>query len=384
MAEKFKILVVADKFKGSLSSEDACNAIKRGLENGCRNYMPGREILIHTLPMADGGDGTLDVVEKAIGGERIYATVSDPLFREIEVPFILRNKMAFVEMALCSGLQLLKKEEYNPSITSTYGLGETIIEALRQGAEEVVVGIGGSATNDGGMGMLKAFGYEFFDRRGNEALSLDNVCEISSKNVIPQLENVKFTVASDVNNPLLGERGASVVYSPQKGADSEMVELLERGMRNYSELCKEFAGKDLADYPGSGAAGGTGYAFKCFLNAEIAPGWQILSKLTYMDKLIAAADLVVTGEGLLDIQSVSGKLINGVCKISSDYNRSVWVFCGASLLSGEDAKEAGISKVFEISTIAKDREDSIINAADYLEKTAVQSAAYLPDLNVVR
>lgn len=382
MAEKFKILVVADKFKGSLSSEDACNAIKRGLENGCRNYMPGRGILIHTLPMADGGDGTLDVVEKAIGGEKIYTKVSDPFYREIEVPFILRNKTAFVEMALCCGIQLLKKEEYNPSITSTYGLGEVIAEAIGRGAEEVVVGIGGSATNDGGMGMLKALGYDFIDRRGEEALSLMDVCGISSNNVMPSLKKVRFTVASDVNNPLLGDRGATVVYSPQKGADLEMVDLLEAGMRNYSEVCKDFTGKDFADFPGSGAAGGTGFAFRSFLNAEIIPGWQILSKFTYMDKLIAAADLVVTGEGLLDYQSVSGKLVNGVCEISSDYKKNVWVFCGANMLTGKESKNAGIARVFEISKIAKDREDSIRNAVEYLETVARQSAAYLPVLKV--
>lgn len=382
MAEKFKILVVADKYKGSLSSDDACNAIRRGLEDGCRTIMPESEFLILTLPMADGGDGTLDVVEKAIGGERIYAKVSDPLFREIEVPFLLRNKTAFVEMALCSGIQLLKKEEYNPLTASTYGLGEIIVEAIGHGAEEVVVGIGGSATNDGGMGMLKALGYDFLDRRGEEALLLKDVCEISAKKVIQSLKMVKFTVASDVNNPLLGERGASVVYSPQKGADREMVEFLEIGMRNYSKVCNEFSGKNFAAYPGSGAAGGTGFAFKTFLDAEIAPGWQILSKLTYMDKLIAAADLVVTGEGLLDLQSVSGKLVNGVCKISSDYKKSVWVFCGSSILADDESKKTGISRVFEISKIAKDREDSIRNAEEYLETVARQSAAYLPDLKV--
>jgi len=182
---------------------------------------------------------------------------------------------------------------------------------------------------------------------------------------------------------LLGKSGASHVYSPQKGADPEMVELLEAGMRNYSEVCNEFTGKNFTAHPGAGAAGGMGYAFISFLDAEIAPGWQILSKLTYMDKLIAAADLVVTGEGLLDLQSVSGKLVNGVCKISSDYKKSVWIFCGASLLSEEDYMMAGISRVFEISKLANDREDSIKNAGEYLEKAAFQSASYLPDLNVV-
>lgn len=383
MAEKLKILVVPDKFKGSLSSGEVCDAIRRGLEEGSGKFMPDREILIRTLPMADGGDGTLDVVEKAIGGERIYTKVSDPLFREIEASFLLRNRTAFVEMALCSGLQLLKKEEYNPLTASTYGLGEIIVEAIRHGAEEVVVGIGGSATNDGGMGMLKALGYDFLDRRGEEALSLKDVCEISAENVLPTLKNIKFTIASDVNNPLLGKSGASHVYSPQKGADPEMVELLEIGMRNYSEVCNEFTGKNFTTHPGAGAAGGMGYAFLSFLDAEIAPGWQILSKLTYMDKLIVAADLVVTGEGLLDVQSVSGKLVNGVCKISSDYKKCVWIFCGASLLSEEDYIMAGISRVFEISKLANDQEDSIKNAGEYLEKAAFQSASYLPDLNVV-
>ncbi len=226
MLDTFKILIVIDKFKGSLTSSQACLAIKKGIEKRWVDLFPSCNLSIEVLPMADGGEGTLEVIEKNVGGIKHYASVSDPLYREIKVPFLLKNKTAFIEMALCSGLQLLTKDEYNPMITSTFGLGELILEAVRRGAEDIVVGIGGSATNDGGMGMLKALGYEFFDRRGDEALSLNEVYEISDFNVSQSLHKVKFTVACDVTNPLLGDKGASIIYAPQKGATLERVEKL--------------------------------------------------------------------------------------------------------------------------------------------------------------
>jgi len=380
MAEKIKILVVSDKFKGSLTAVEACEAVKRGLERGCLDSIPAPDVLIHSLPMADGGEGSLDVVENAIGGERLHAIVCDPLFREIRAPYLLRNKLAFIEMAASSGLQLLKREEYNPSVASTYGLGETILDALRSGARDIIVGIGGSATNDGGMGMLKALGYSFLDRRGEEALSLNDVYEISDEHVTELLNEVKFTIASDVNNPLLGENGASLVYGPQKGADHEMVGKLEVGMKNYADVCEVFTGRFCREHPGTGAAGGTGYAFKAFFDADIVPGWQILSRLTYLDKLIAAADIVITGEGSVDNQSISGKLVNGICVMAKKNNVRVWVFCGRNHLSEDAIKEAGIEKIFEISRLAKKNDDSIKNAAEYLEKTAYDSATFLTGL----
>jgi len=380
MAEKLKILIVSDKFKGSLTAVEACEAVKKGFTKGCEKLFPSKELIIHALPMADGGEGSLDVVERAIGGDKKYAVVSDPLFREIKVPYLLRNRLAFIEMATCSGLQLLKQQEYNPLKTSTYGLGEIIMDALKKGANEIIVGIGGSATNDGGMGMLKALGYSFLDRRGDEAIDLCDVYEISDLGVTDLLKDVKFTVASDVNNPLLGVRGASFVYGPQKGADQDMVGRLEAGMRNYSDVCETYCGKVCRDYPGTGAAGGVGFAFKLFLNAEIVPGWQILSKLTYMDKLIAVADVVATGEGSVDDQSISGKLVNGVCELARKHGAQVWVFCGENHLDYETLGKAGISRIFETSTLAKGKEDSIKNAGKYLEKIALNAATFLTRL----
>jgi glycerate kinase len=377
LLDTFKILIVIDKFKGSLTSSQACLAIKKGIEKRCVDLFPSCNLSIEVLPMADGGEGTLEVIEKNVGGIKHYASVSDPLYREIKVPFLLKNKTAFIEMALCSGLQLLTKDEYNPMITSTFGLGELILEAVRRGAEDIVVGIGGSATNDGGMGMLKALGYEFFDRRGDEALSLNEVYEISDFNVSQSLHKVKFTVACDVTNPLLGDKGASIIYAPQKGATPEMVEKLEIGMRNYAEICERFTGRCCRDYPGSGAAGGIGFAFKLFFDAEIIPGWIILSRLTNMEKLISTADLVITGEGSLDKQSVSGKLVYGVCMTGIKYNKTIWAFCGINHLNVNELSNLGISKVFEIITVARDIDDSIKNASYYLEQMAFNAISFL-------
>lgn len=377
MLDTFKILIVIDKFKGSLTSSQACLAIKKGIEKRWVDLFPSCNLSIEVLPMADGGEGTLEVIEKNVGGIKHYASVSDPLYREIKVPFLLKNKTAFIEMALCSGLQLLTKDEYNPMITSTFGLGELILEAVRRGAEDIVVGIGGSATNDGGMGMLKALGYEFFDRRGDEALSLNEVYEISDFNVSQSLHKVKFTVACDVTNPLLGEKGASTVYAPQKGATPEMVEKLEIGMRNYAEICEIFTDRCCRDYPGSGAAGGIGFAFKLFFDAEIIPGWMVLSRFANMEKLVSTADLVITGEGSLDQQSVSGKLVYGVCLTGIKYNKTIWAFCGRNHLNVDELSNLGISKVFEIRTIARDIDDSIKNASCYLEQMAFNAISFL-------
>jgi len=377
LLDTFKIVIIIDKFKGSLTSSQACCAIKKGIEKRWKDLFPSLNLSIEALPMADGGEGTLDVVEKNIGGIKHYVSVSDPLFREIKVPFLLKNKTAFIEMALCSGLQLLTKDEYNPMITSTYGLGELILEAVKYGAEDIIVGIGGSATNDGGMGMLKALGYKFFNRRGEEALSLNEVYEISDLNVSQSLHKVKFTVACDVTNPLLGENGASTVYAPQKGATPEMVDKLEIGMRNYADICEIFTGRCCRDYPGSGAAGGIGFAFKLFFDAEIIPGWMVLSRFTNMEILVSTADLVITGEGSLDQQSVSGKLVYGVCLTGIKYNKTIWAFCGRNHLNFDELNNLGISKVFEIKNIARDIDDSIKNASSYLEHMAFNAISFL-------
>ncbi len=372
MAGELKILIVTDKFKGSLSALEAAESIKKGLLLGYAR------LEIRILPMADGGEGTIDVIMNSSGGELKYAEVYDPLFRLISAPYLIKGNKVFIEMAKCSGLQLLKRREYNPLRTSTYGLGQMILAASAgDTATKICIGIGGSATNDGGMGMLKALGYKFTDNKGEDAATPWNVKEIDDRGVSPVLKRIKFKVACDVNNPLLGVRGATAVYGPQKGANKKMLEELEQGMRNYAKVCERFLGKSYADYPGAGAAGGVGFALTGFLGAQLIPGWKVLSDLTYLESLVKGSDIIITGEGSIDEQSVSGKLISGVAEIAKKYSKSVWAYCGVNSLNENQLKRAGIERVFAISDIESKREKSVREAKKYLEKISFKSATFL-------
>jgi glycerate kinase len=398
-----KILIVSDKFKGSLSSREAGEAIASGLGKSRRN------IVTEVIPMADGGEGSLEVIAEGITGIRdfvgeslsrvnsnlkemeyesavegqttrvIWVKASDPLRREVEVPFLMRGSIAYIEMAKVCGLQLLSRTEYDPWKASTYGLGEIILAAISRGADEIVTGIGGSATNDGGMGMLAALGYKFLDKYSAEALHIGDVVRIDGSGAVPELKNIKFTVAVDVNNPLLGIRGAARVYSPQKGAGKAMVEKLETAMMNYANVCETFLGKSFRDNPGAGAAGGTGFAFMAFLGASMLPGWKVLFQATGIERRSRDYDLIVTGEGSVDEQSLSGKLLSGICSLAEEGKKRVWVYCGENKLSPEQLKNAGVRKIFRIMDIARDKKDAVINAKSYLEKISCMSATFFTE-----
>ncbi len=377
MADKLRILIVTDKFKGSLTALEAAESIKRGL------LMSFPDLEIELLPMADGGDGTLDVLRSSTGGELRSVKVFDPLGREIVSNYLIKDKRVFIEMAMCSGLQLLRLQEFNPSKTSTYGLGQMInaaagyFAATGKSSGEIIIGIGGSATNDGGMGMLRAIGYRFTGRDGRDVTSLAQVAGIDGRGVNKNLQGIKFQVASDVNNPLLGKNGATFVYGPQKGADSKMVEDLEGGMKNYAGICERYLGKVYSDSPGAGAAGGTGFALMGFLNAEMLPGWRVLSEVTDLESRVKRADLVITGEGSVDRQSISGKLIDGVAGIASKYSKPLWVYCGINSLKKHHLKKIGVQKLFSIADIEKDRSLSMRDAKKYLETISYKSATFL-------
>jgi len=418
MADALTILIVTDKFKGSLTAVEACDSIKRGLLQG--SFGGGRSLDISLLPMADGGDGTIDVIKTSVGGEIKYAEVYDPLMRLARVPYLVKGNNVYIEMAKCSGLQMLTPKEYNPIKASTYGLGQLILAGVKEltnrdtdGIEEtndfgkindqgkkegqIIIGIGGSATNDGGMGMLRALGYRFI--RGNkddvasivkgtiavkEAQSLGEVSLIEDSDVSILIKNrgtdsekIKIMVASDVSNPLLGERGATAVYGSQKGADEKMVEELELGMQCYAKVCESYLGKSYSDYPGAGAAGGVGFALIGFMGAELVPGWKLLSELTDLESLIRESDLVITGEGNVDEQSISGKLIDGIASLTRKHNKRLWVYCGLNELNVEQLKHAGIERVFAISDIEINREVSIKGAKKLLEKISFDSATFL-------
>lgn len=313
-----KIITVAiDSFKGSLSSQEVAGAF----EQGWKSVLPDCEV--RKVSIADGGEGTVDALVETLNGESIEIEVSDPLGRPIKACYgvIDGGATAVMEMSAASGLPLLTAEERNPLLTSTYGTGEMIADALRRGARKFLVGIGGSATNDGGMGMLRALGFRFLDAEGVEldgsGVTLERVVKIDNSAAMSGLSEAEFVVACDVNNPLFGENGAAWVYAPQKGADRAMVERLDAGLRNYAHAIEQFNGAKVAEMAGAGAAGGLGAGFKALLGARLERGIDMVLGAMNFDTIIEGSDLVITGEGRLDRQTVMGKAPSGVLQRAS-------------------------------------------------------------------
>ena len=307
-----KIVIAIDSFKGSLSSREAGIAVANGIN---RVY---RDAEIFVRPIADGGEGTVDAVISALVGERITATVSDPLGRPIESSYGIANGTAFIEMAAASGITLISANERNPLHTTTYGVGELIKDAINRGIRDFVIGIGGSATNDGGIGMLSALGFGFLDENGKNvpfgAKGLGSLTEIRTNNALKELKECSFKVACDVKNPLCGKNGCSAVFGPQKGATSEMIEKMDKWFCNYAELTKAILPSSDPDLPGSGAAGGLGFALRSYLGAELTSGIDLIMEATRLEAHIKEADIIITGEGKLDGQSYMGKAPVGVAK----------------------------------------------------------------------
>lgn len=294
-----KIVIAMDSFKGSLSSTDAGKAAATGILRA----FPAAEITV--FPVADGGEGTVDALVSGLNSSYRTVTVSDPLGRSIKAQYgILPKRTAVIEMAAASGLPLLSESERNPMMTTTYGFGEMIADAVHQGCRSFILGIGGSATNDCGIGCLQALGFGFYDKNGKPvsygAKGLSEIHSITFDRMMPELWDCQFHVACDVTNPLCGENGCSKVFAPQKGADSIMVEEMEQSMQRFAAMVKEYDPNSDADLPGSGAAGGLGFALRTFLNAELKPGIDVVINQTGIEAAIRNADVVVTGEGRLD------------------------------------------------------------------------------------
>lgn len=406
MRSLFNIVIASDKFKGSLTASEASMSIAHGLRLGAAARDLPYDLKVNVIPMADGGEGFLSVAGRSGFFKRKEVIVFDPLGRSFKSYYLLSEERAFavIEMAMASGLGLLEKDEYNPLEATSFGLGQLISAAIEEGVTHIIIGIGGSATNDGGTGMLQALGYSFRDKNGNEIRGgedefmsgsvLQNICTIDDTLVKKELRRVKFTVACDVDNPLLGPAGATYVYAAQKGADDSELVILESGMRNFAEaaerylgfkssfLCdsSSFVGFDFSDFPGSGAAGGVGFATRSFLNAELIPGWRVAAELSGADDAISNADLVISGEGRLDSQTLSGKLVEGIAILSKRYDKPVWVFCGENLLTQDELKEAHIERVFEIVKKSHSINDSMSRAKELLEKISQESATFLPEL----
>lgn len=338
-----KVLVALDSFKGSLSSVEAGEAVKRGVLRVC----PDAECTVR--PLADGGEGTVDALNVALGGSLRRVTVTGPAGTPVEAVYSLAGDMAVMEMASAAGITLVPDEERNPLTATTFGVGEMIADAVRAGARRFVVGIGGSATNDGGAGMLQALGFSLCDADGNEiargGAALKNVCAIDATHVMPELAHCEFKIACDVTNPLCGENGASAVFGPQKGATPEMVAELDAALANFADA----AGKcDDARYPGAGAAGGLGFAFKAFLGGELKRGIEIVLDVTRFAEYAAAADVVVTGEGRLDAQTAMGKAPVGVAAVAKRFGKKVVAFAGALGEGAEAVNAHGIDAFFPI------------------------------------
>ena len=343
-----KIVVAIDSLKGSLTSLEAGQAIKQGIARA----IPEAEVYVR--PLADGGEGTVEALVLGMNGKNVRVTVSGPLGKPVDCIYgiLEESKTAIIEMSGAAGITLVSDQDRNPLNTTTYGVGEVIKDAIDKGCRHFIVGIGGSATNDGGIGMLQALGYGFLDANGNQipfgAKGLADLTEITDHNVIPELNDCTFRVACDVTNPLCGDRGCSAIYGPQKGATPSMISQMDQWLGNYAKLAASKFPKANAEYPGTGAAGGMGFAFLTFTNAVLESGIKIILDETHLEDFVKDADIVVTGEGRLDGQTVMGKAPIGVANIAKKYNKIVLAFSGCVTDDAILCNAAGIDAFFPI------------------------------------
>ncbi|HSZ87233.1 MAG TPA: glycerate kinase [Puia sp.] len=371
-----KIIIASDKFKGSLSSNEVCNII----EPAIKSVIHDCEII--KLPLSDGGDGFAETISKYLGAEVQHVKVLDPLFKEIDSSWLIakNGNAAFIEMAKASGLQLLKPYQYNCSITTTFGTGQLIMEAINKSVKEIIIGVGGSATNDGGIGMAAALGYKFLDSNGKElspvGKNLIRLRNIDSTNVKP-VDHIRYIVACDVNNYLCGENGATKMFARQKGATDEMINELEEGMPNYIEVVKKDMGVSLSKIKGAGAAGGLAAGCVAFLNAKIISGADLILEYSNAEKYIQQTDIIITGEGKLDKQTLEGKLVSQVCTLAKKFGKKIFIVCGISEINNLDKEKLGTENIFQLMDLAKNKNESIENASELLYNTSVYFASLI-------
>lgn len=344
-----KVVVAIDSFKGCLSSIEAGNTIKEGILKSCSNA----EVIVK--PIADGGEGTIDALVEGMNGIKYQIEVQGPLNKKVTASYGIieqDEKIAIIEMAQAAGITLISKQDRNPLYTTTYGVGEIIKDAIKKGCRNFIVGIGGSATNDAGVGMLQALGWKFYDIDGNllglGGKVLDKIAQIDDSNIIKELKECKFKVACDVNNPLYGENGATYIYGPQKGATDEIIKILDNGFINFSKIVEKTYNKFTSQASGTGAAGGLGYAFVTFLDAKLESGINIILNEINLEEDIKNCDIVITGEGKLDSQTIQGKAPIGVAKLYKKYSKPVIAFGGSISNDAYEFNKHGIDAVFSI------------------------------------
>ncbi len=360
-----KVLIAPDKFKGSLSAMEVCNAIEKGIKKV--------DSTIDTIkhPLADGGEGTLAILQNYFDLKTVTVSVKDPLFRTISAKYMVSKDTAFIEMANASGLQLLKENEKNCSNTTTYGTGQLILDAIDKNFYNIVLFIGGSATNDGGIGMAAALGYQFLDKNnieinpiGKEIGAIEN---IKKDNLKFEIETLNVTVICDVKNPLFGKNGAAYVYGPQKGTSKREIENLDLGLQNFNRQVKKHLGKEVGIIPGSGAAGGLGAGAIAFLNAKIQSGIDFVMEETGFDELLKSnIDLIITGEGSLDKQTIEGKVIKGISDRAKQYDIPVSIIAG--IIEDEELIRVNLKpkSLYSIMKSGVAVEDAIKNAASHI------------------
>ena len=374
-----KVVIAIDSFKGSMSSMEAGNAAKEGVLRA----MPQAEVVVK--PLADGGEGTTDALIEGMGGERVDIRVKGPYGEPVDAHYgYIREKgLAVMEMAQASGITISERKD--PMAATTYGVGEMILHALDLGCRSFIIGIGGSATNDGGVGMLKALGCGFLDKEGNDCgeggAALSRISSIDIDGLDKRIAEADIMVACDVGNPLCGTNGATYIYGPQKGVTEDMKKPLDEAMSNYADVCAEKLGKDMRDVSGAGAAGGLGFAFISFLGSKLVPGIELIMEATGLETEMKDGDIAITGEGRLDLQTAMGKAPVGVAKLAKKYGLMTMAFAGSVTKEAVKCNEAGIDAFFPIvrgiSTLseAMDNANARANMADTVEQAARLIAA---------
>ena len=343
-----KVVVAIDSLKGSLSSMEAGLAIKEGVLAA----QPDAEVIVK--PLADGGEGTTDALIEGMNGERIDLTVTGPMHTPVDAyyGYLRETNTAVMEMASAAGITLVPDKEKNPLLATSYGVGEMIIDAIQRGCRNFIIGIGGSITNDGGIGMLKALGVRFLDEKGEDAgeggQALAKVACIDLSGLNPLLKECHIQVACDVNNPLCGESGSTYVYGPQKGVTEDMKKTLDEAMAHFARVTSESLENDYMNTPGAGAAGGLGFAFLAYVGATLTPGIELILDAVGLEEELSGADVVVTGEGRLDFQTAMGKAPVGVARLAKKYNARVVAFAGSVTKEATACNKEGIDAFFPI------------------------------------
>jgi glycerate kinase len=363
-----KVILIPDSFKGTLSSKEICNIIEKSIAH----HFPQCQVV--SIPVADGGEGSVDCFLEALGGEKVIETVKNPYFEDMQAYYgILKDgETAVIEMASCAGLPLVEDRK-NPTKTTTYGVGQLILSAAKKGCKKIIVGLGGSSTNDGGCGAAAATGVKFYNKDGKEFIpvggTLKDIERIDMAHQSELIKGVEIVTMCDIDNPMYGKSGAAYVFGPQKGADLQMVEELDQGLMNLCEAIKNTTGKDLKNVPGGGAAGAMGAGMIAFFNSRLQMGIETVLDTVNFDEVIAGSDMIFTGEGKLDSQSLRGKVVIGVARRAKKKNVPVIVVVGGAEESIQEAYEAGVTSVFTINRLPEDFQISRHKSKENLEAT---------------